>query len=99
MLHDIGWSQVPPSDVRFRRPPANARIISYVSRIAELGRGSHLESWGQRFHHERVALMKAVLNGIVLADAPRDELIKIEGNWNFPPKSVDAALLLASAQP
>lgn len=43
--------------------------------------------------------MKAVLNGTVLAEAPVDELIKIEGNWYFPPQSVDSALLIASATP
>ncbi|WP_409017555.1 DUF427 domain-containing protein [Arthrobacter sp. MP_2.3] len=43
--------------------------------------------------------MKAILNGIVLAEAPRDELVKIEGNWYFPPRSVDSALLIASAKP
>jgi uncharacterized protein (DUF427 family) len=38
--------------------------------------------------------MKAVLNdGTVVAEAPQDDLIKIEGNWYFPPASVNDALL------
>ncbi len=43
--------------------------------------------------------MKAVINGTVIAEAPRAALIKIEGNWYFPPQSVDSALLIASATP
>lgn len=38
--------------------------------------------------------MKAVLNdGTVVAEAPQEDLIKIEGNWYFPPASVNDALL------
>ncbi len=43
--------------------------------------------------------MKATLNGTVLAEAPQSELIKIEGNWYFPPESVNLDLLVASATP
>jgi uncharacterized protein (DUF427 family) len=43
--------------------------------------------------------MKAALNGTVLAEAPGDDLIKIEGNWYFPPESVNSALLVTSATP
>lgn len=43
--------------------------------------------------------MKAVLNGIVIAEAPEDQLIKIEGNWYFPPESVNSDLLIPSATP
>ena len=32
--------------------------------------------------------MKAVWNGQVIADADEDELIKIEGNWYFPPSAI-----------
>ncbi|MBX0299307.1 DUF427 domain-containing protein [Cryobacterium sp. 1639] len=32
--------------------------------------------------------MKAVLNGTVVAEAPENDLIKIEGNWYFPPSSI-----------
>lgn len=32
--------------------------------------------------------MKAVWNGVTLADAPKEELIRIEGNWYFPPSSL-----------
>lgn len=38
--------------------------------------------------------MKAVLSdGTVVAEAAESELIKIEGNWYFPPASVDGDLL------
>lgn len=38
--------------------------------------------------------MKAVLSdGTVVAEAPESDLIKIEGNWYFPPASVNDSLL------
>ena len=38
--------------------------------------------------------MKAVLqDGTVVAEATRDDLVSIEGNWYFPPSSVKAELL------
>jgi uncharacterized protein (DUF427 family) len=41
--------------------------------------------------------MKAVLtDGTVVAEAPKDELISIEGNWYFPPASVHTELLTES---
>ncbi|TFC04632.1 DUF427 domain-containing protein [Cryobacterium mannosilyticum] len=40
--------------------------------------------------------MKAVLNGTVLAEAPQDDLVRIEGNWYFPPASVNEDLLVKS---
>ena len=40
--------------------------------------------------------MKAVLNGTIIAEASEDELVKIEGNWYFPPDSVNHDLLVAS---
>ncbi|MDH6238483.1 DUF427 domain-containing protein [Cryobacterium sp. CG_9.6] len=43
--------------------------------------------------------MKAVLNGTVIAEAPQDDLVKIEGNWYFPPASVNSDLLIPSATP
>jgi len=43
--------------------------------------------------------MKAVLNDAVLAEAPTDELIRIEGNWYFPPQSVNDDLLVPSDTP
>lgn len=43
--------------------------------------------------------MKAVLNGDVIAEAPRDELISIEGNWYFPPSAVRAGALVESDTP
>ncbi|MEE6139055.1 DUF427 domain-containing protein [Mycobacterium sp. 050128] len=36
--------------------------------------------------------MKASIDGIVIADAPDSDLIEIEGNYYFPPSSLDAAL-------
>lgn len=43
--------------------------------------------------------MKAVLEGTVLADAPDDDVISIEGNWYFPPSSVPAGTLAESPTP
>src|SRR4051812_18752452 len=43
--------------------------------------------------------MKAVLNGSVLAEADKDDLIKIEGNWYFPPESVTEGVLIDSPTP
>ncbi|MGO4301119.1 DUF427 domain-containing protein [Leifsonia sp. RAF41] len=43
--------------------------------------------------------MKAVLNDTVIAEAPQDELIRIEGNWYFPPASVKSEYLVESATP
>ena len=36
--------------------------------------------------------MKAVLGDTILAEAPREDLIRIEGNWYFPPASVNTDL-------
>jgi len=43
--------------------------------------------------------MKAVLNGVVIAEAPKDDLISIEGNWYFPPQSANSELLVKSDTP
>jgi uncharacterized protein (DUF427 family) len=43
--------------------------------------------------------MQAVLNGAVLAEAPKEDLIQIEGNWYFPPASVRGELLEKSPTP
>lgn len=43
--------------------------------------------------------MKAVWNGKIVADAPKEALIYIEGNWYFPPNSVNHALLRNSPTP
>ncbi|MEO7349854.1 MAG: DUF427 domain-containing protein [Terrimesophilobacter sp.] len=43
--------------------------------------------------------MKATLNGTVIAEATKDELIAIEGNWYFPPSSVKTEFLVESATP
>ena len=43
--------------------------------------------------------MKAVVGDTVIAEAPEEDLIKIEGNWYFPPASVNSALLTESATP
>lgn len=40
--------------------------------------------------------MKAVLNGTVLAEANKDDLVRIEGNWYFPPAAIRAELMEAS---
>ncbi len=36
--------------------------------------------------------MKAIWNGMTLAEAPQAELIRIEGNWYFPPSSIQKDL-------
>ena len=43
--------------------------------------------------------MRAVLGDVVLAQAPQEELVQIEGNWYFPPESVDFSLLAQSPTP
>ncbi len=43
--------------------------------------------------------MKALLGDTVIAEAPQEDLIKIEGNWYFPPSSVNSDLLVESATP
>ncbi len=43
--------------------------------------------------------MKAVLAGTVIAEAPEDDLIRIEGNWYFPPASVAPGALVESPTP
>jgi len=43
--------------------------------------------------------MKATWNGIVIADALKQELIYIEGNWYFPPASVKQEYLRKSPTP
>lgn len=43
--------------------------------------------------------MKAVWNDHVIADAPQEELIYIEGNWYFPPSSVNQDFLRKSDTP
>ncbi len=40
--------------------------------------------------------MKAVLGDIVIAEAPKSELLHIEGNWYFPPSSVNEGILVKS---
>ena len=43
--------------------------------------------------------MKAVWNGHVIAEAPKEELIFIERNWYFPPASVKQEFLHESPTP
>jgi uncharacterized protein (DUF427 family) len=43
--------------------------------------------------------MKAVLGDTVIAEAHEDDLISIEGNWYFPPSSINSEFLGASATP
>jgi uncharacterized protein (DUF427 family) len=40
--------------------------------------------------------MKALLNDVVIAEAPDDQLVKIEGNWYFPPASVNQEFMTKS---
>ncbi|PJJ73313.1 uncharacterized protein (DUF427 family) [Diaminobutyricimonas aerilata] len=43
--------------------------------------------------------MKAMLGDTVVAEAPKEDLIQIEGNWYFPPSSVNDSLLEKSPTP
>ena len=43
--------------------------------------------------------MKAIWNGLVIAEAPKEELIFIERNWYFPPSSVKKQYLRKSETP
>ena len=43
--------------------------------------------------------MKAIWNGHVIAEAPKEDLIYIEQNWYFPPKSVKQEYLQKSDTP
>ncbi|MET3767522.1 uncharacterized protein (DUF427 family) [Marisediminicola sp. UYEF4] len=43
--------------------------------------------------------MKATVNGTVVAEAPKEDLISIEGNWYFPPSSVNEEFLTKSPSP
>ncbi|WP_430592047.1 DUF427 domain-containing protein [Humidisolicoccus flavus] len=43
--------------------------------------------------------MKAVVNGVVLAEAPEADLARIEGNWYFPPASLNEELFSKSPTP
>jgi len=43
--------------------------------------------------------MKAVIGDTVIAEAAQDDLIKIEGNWYFPPSSIVEGHLVESPTP
>ena len=43
--------------------------------------------------------MQATIDGTVIADAPEDELITIEGNYYFPPASLTAEAFADSPTP
>lgn len=43
--------------------------------------------------------MKAVLAGTVIAEADEKDLVRIEGNWYFPPASVTPGALIESPTP
>ncbi len=43
--------------------------------------------------------MKATWNDTVIAEAPKEDLIYIEGNWYFPPTSVKQEFLTKSDTP
>ena len=43
--------------------------------------------------------MKAVVNDTVIAEAPKEDLLSIEGNWYFPPASVKSEYLVKSPTP
>jgi uncharacterized protein (DUF427 family) len=41
--------------------------------------------------------MRATVDGTVIAEAPDEELVRIEGNWYFPPSAVTPGALSESA--
>jgi uncharacterized protein (DUF427 family) len=43
--------------------------------------------------------MKAIWNGTVIAEAPKEDLIYIERNWYFPPSSIKKAFFRESDTP
>jgi uncharacterized protein (DUF427 family) len=43
--------------------------------------------------------VKAMLGDVVIAEAAKEDLISIEGNWYFPPDSVKSEFLVESATP
>ena len=43
--------------------------------------------------------MKAVVGDTIIAEAPVEDLIKIEGNWYFPPSSVNDKFISTSPTP
>jgi uncharacterized protein (DUF427 family) len=43
--------------------------------------------------------MQAIWNNIVIADAPKEDLIYIEQNWYFPPSSIKQEFLRQSPTP
>lgn len=43
--------------------------------------------------------MRAIVDGVVIAEAPREELVSIEGNWYFPPQSIVDGVLQNSPTP
>jgi uncharacterized protein (DUF427 family) len=43
--------------------------------------------------------MQATIEGTVIADAPEADLIKIEGNWYFPPSALSAEAFSDSPTP
>jgi uncharacterized protein (DUF427 family) len=44
-------------------------------------------------------MAKAVFGDTVIAEAPLEDLIKIEGNWYFPPSSIQDGFLVDSPTP
>ena len=43
--------------------------------------------------------MKARLNGVVIADSADEDLVRIEGNWYFPPAAIVEGVLAESPTP
>ena len=43
--------------------------------------------------------MRAVVGDLVVAEAPEEDLVRIEGNWYFPQSSLTEGLLVESPTP
>lgn len=50
------------------------------------------EGW-HREDAKQQKLLKAIWNGHVVAEAPQQELVHRDGNWYFPPESIDRSFL------
>jgi uncharacterized protein (DUF427 family) len=53
----------------------------------------------ERHSDQRSSSVRATVNGNVIAEASHEELVRIEGNWYFPPSAVTPGALSESPTP
>ena len=70
-------------DPRRARHPGGRRVLSTIGNPRP-GRAAVADINRQR----RGEIMQVTIDGTVVADAPESELVKIEGNWYFPPSAL-----------